>query len=414
MRQFYYGWLVVAACTLIFALIVGSTFIAFGLFVLPVSKEFGLSRADANTGLILFNVGNALLAPFVGRLLDRVPARRVMVTSAFLLGGSLASLGLSHSLALDVAIMLVPLSLGVLGAGTITVPVLIARWFTRYRGRAMALAALGLALGGIAVAPLIGLLVAAQGWRAALQITGVVIGCLLLLVTLGVRERPGPDDVEAPGLEPEAGAAAAAGPAPSAASVLSRPLFWALGIGISLGLGVSQALTVSLVPIALESGLSMAQSASIVSIGGLAGIVSMLLLALVADRFDRSLQLVLLIGFGVVPNAMLLASHSYGLLLASSLIIGLASSTASPVYLALLADRFGLAAFGTVRGLILPLTSAISALAIRYIGEVFDRTGSYDLGFWSFIAIDLVAASLILGTWLTRGRSPQPGGELAA
>lgn len=69
MRRIYYGWFIVAASMLIYMLIIGSTFSVFGLFVQPVSEEFGLSRADMNTGLILLNLGNAALAPFIGQIL---------------------------------------------------------------------------------------------------------------------------------------------------------------------------------------------------------------------------------------------------------------------------------------------------------------------------------------------------------
>ena len=38
----------------------------------------------------------------------------------------------------------------------------------------------------------------------------------------------------------------------------------------------------------------------------------------------------------------------------------------------------------------------LSVFSVRYIGEVFDRTGSYDAAFWTFIGFACVAALLVI------------------
>jgi len=391
---------------LIYTLIIGSTFSAFGLFVQPVSAEFGLSRADMNTGMILLNFGTALLAPFAGRILDRVSTKRVMIASAFLIGASFAALGFSHSLWLPTAIIALPLAAGILGAGTLTASVLLARWFVVHRGRAMALAVIGVSAGSIVVVPVVGWLIENEGWRNALLTMGIAVGTLLLLLAIAVRERPGPDDIESrttPPLQPNAEASSRElGPPPPAMSLMAMPQFWTIALGVGLGLAIPQALMVTLVPLALETGLSMMEAASLVSAAGVAAISGKLILAFFADKLDRILLLATLIFLGVLPNAMLLVSESYALLLVSAAIMGVTTATVTPVYYALLADRFGITSFGTARGLIMPITSVIGAVGIRFIGEVYDRTGDYDLGFWIFIGINLIAAALTVSTRYTR------------
>jgi MFS family permease len=63
-----------------------------------------------------------------------------------------------------------------LGAGSLTNTLLIARWFTAQRGRAMMLAGIGTSLGTMIGAPAAGFLVQAYGWRTALIIIGLTIG----------------------------------------------------------------------------------------------------------------------------------------------------------------------------------------------------------------------------------------------
>jgi hypothetical protein len=75
----YYGWYIVAASALVYMIVVGSTYSAFALVVLPVSAEFQLSRADVNTALIFLSIGSSLLAPAISQLLDRFPLRSAMM-----------------------------------------------------------------------------------------------------------------------------------------------------------------------------------------------------------------------------------------------------------------------------------------------------------------------------------------------
>lgn len=63
--RIYYGWYIVAISVVILTLLLGSTYHSFGVFVLPVSEDFGLSRAETNTALILFSLGNAICAPIM-------------------------------------------------------------------------------------------------------------------------------------------------------------------------------------------------------------------------------------------------------------------------------------------------------------------------------------------------------------
>ena len=410
MPRYYYGWNIVGATLLANMLVVGATFSSFGLFVVPVSTDLGLSRANMNTALIFTNVGTAVLAPFVGRILDRFPIRLIFIACSLLLGLSLVTLGLSRSLILSGVMMAGPIAAACLGAGALTASVLVARWFVAQRGRAMALTAVGMSLGHVAIQPVIGWLIAEHGWRNALVIVGVAATAILLGLSLIIRGKPGPNDVE--GVQPPAGQQAVRPPeAPQAkpakvGMILAMPQFWFIGFGAALGMAVAQALLVTLPPLALDGGLSMAQASTLLALAGGAAIAGKLLLAVVADKFDR---LTLFTGFlcmGAVMNLGLLVSEDYVFLLGCAVLLGLTTAALAPVLYALLADRFGTASFGTVRGLVAPIGAVLSAVAIRFAGEVFDRTGGYEAMFLTFVVIQLLAAALMFATRFTRPLVP--------
>lgn len=154
---------------------------------------------------------------------------------------------------------------------------------------------------------------------------------------------------------------------------------------------------------AVDAGLGTVQAASLISAFSTGLLGGILLVAYIGDRVNR---VVLLSGMYALLGAMitaLLISQSFLLLLAVCAGLGLSGST-TPVYQALIADRFGPASFGTVRGLMVPIMALMAAVGMRFSGEIFDRTGGYDLMLYIFIVVQLCASMLIYSTRLF-GRS---------
>jgi MFS family permease len=401
----YYGWTIVAISVAVLTLVVGASIYAFGLFVLPVSKEFGLSRAEINTGIILLNFGMALFAPFLGQILDRHSCRRVMTASAILFAASFIALGLSRSGTVNALVLMVPLAIAVGGAGTLTSTTVVARWFSAQRGRAMAIAAIGISLGPLLVVPEIGLLIGWVGWRSTLIIVGITVGTIIILLAPFVRERPGAHDIE-----PEANALAQptqntnltrALPPLSIAQFTRHPEFWAIALAAALGFGVQQTTIVSLVPYAIGKGFPLADAAALVTAFGTAAISGKIVLAWLSERINRMVVLASLFALlGFTSAAFLLVAHDLAYLTICSLMLGLATGATTPAFLALLADRFGAASFGTANGSASLVTTLISAFCLRFGGEVFDRTGSYDLMFGTFVGLSIVSALIMLALWV--------------
>jgi MFS family permease len=403
-RQIYYGWYLVAITIVIFAVLVGSIFSAFGVFVLPVSAELKLSRAQMNTAIGLVSLGNAVLAPFVGWLLDRVAAKSVMVVCAIVYGLSMVALGLSHSLWLSALVLALGIPVAYLGAGSLSATLLIARWFTAQRGRAMLLTGLGLSLGSLIGPPAIGLLVEAHGWRTALLMIGAAVGALLLALAVIVRERPGPNDVES-AREPVSAVRASEGHAALPMKVLAllkMPQFWTMSVSAALVQGAFTTIAVSLIPLGRARGLTMLEATGLISVMGGAAIVGALILAPIADRVERVSLLSGLFLLGVLLNIVLLSGDRYPILLAGAVTLGVATGTVTLTFYALLADRFGTASFGTVRGISMLLIGAFGVIELRFGGELFDRTGDYKATFMACIAISLMAAALMFATRFTR------------
>ncbi|AZI37341.1 putative major facilitator superfamily transporter [Caenibius tardaugens NBRC 16725] len=405
----YYGWRLVVIAAIANMLTMGATYSALGLFVIPVSQEFGLSRAEMNSALILMNLGGAAFSPFLGRLLDRISARLIMTIGALLFGASFLILGISQSVTLDALVIALPLAIAVPSAGALTSSVLLARWFAINRGRAMVLSALGMSVGSIIMTPVIGWLLEQQGWRTTLMITGVMCTVILLGLSTVIRERPGPEDVE-PGATPEVLARmqtmmAGSGNPMTIGEILRMPNFWTICLSSSLAMGLAQSLSITFVPLAMDHGLSVMEATSLMSITGISAIVGILALSGVADKIERSVILTAFYVLGAVLNLLLLFADGFFMLAGCAVMLGVAAGAMGPVFYALVADQFGTASFGTVRGLMAPFLAIFGAILVRFAGEIFDRTGHYDLLFTIYIFAELAAAALMFSTRFCR---PKP------
>lgn len=399
--RLFHGWWVVFACFVCTMLVIGSTTYAFGLFVAPLSAEFGLSRADANGGLIVLLVGFALWAPIVGRLLDRAPARAVMVGGAVLFAVGTGLIAAASAPWMMAAAILGPLSLGTVAAGALAANTVTARWFHAQRGRAMGLLAVATSAGGFAMPPLVATLMTQFGWRGALAAQGAIVAIVAIaVVLLFVRDRPA--DL---GLAPDGAATGAGRDSKQTASMssewplarlLREPNFWFIGCGCGVLLAADQALLASMIPYGIDAGLDIQRASLLMSCLTFSAIVGKLAIGALADRVDKRHLFLVVAACNLGFLTVLLLGPDYGTLLVACSIIGLAIGGTYPLWMTMTADAFGSASFGAVMGTMNLVVMPFSIGSIRFVGEVFDRTGSYDAAFVTFMATAFVAAALIL------------------
>ncbi len=131
-------------------------------------REFGWSRAQVTSGNAISKlVIGPLFGFFAGWAVDRFGPRRLMIAGILMAGIALVGLGSIHTLAGFYFFYLFN-ALGYVCGGPLPNQVLLSRWFTRARGRAMGIAYVGIGLGGALVPFLAVWLTRSFGWHTAL------------------------------------------------------------------------------------------------------------------------------------------------------------------------------------------------------------------------------------------------------
>ncbi len=204
--RFFYGWLVLAVAGMaIFVSGPGQSH-TFSVFVGPIGADLGLSKSEIASAYGLATLVAAFLLPRMGKFVDKLGPRRMLATIALLLGIACIAFGAVGGI---VSLAIGFGALRFLGQGSLmlTSANLVAQWFSRKRGFALSLMALGFALSMAVHPPLGEWLIEAYGWRWAWVILGLTTWLLLLPpVLLLVHNKP-----EAVGLRPDGDAAPAEG-----------------------------------------------------------------------------------------------------------------------------------------------------------------------------------------------------------
>jgi len=402
----FYGWWIVAIGCVQDAVKGGLFNTGFTLYFLPVLTELNLSRAATSLPFSLSRLEAALGAPFVGYLIDRFDVRVMLVAGTLLAGIGLILLSLTHSYLLFVLVFIGPLSFGFQAGFNQATLAVVAHWFRRKRGLAMAIVQTGQAIGGVLIFPLVALAVLKLGWRTAAVLSGLSV-LLLLPLVLFIRRSP-----ESMGLLPDgdravrASALGASAPLDEAREFTTRealrtPTFWLLAAFHGLRNVPYAGVTVHLVPLLVWKGLDEPTAAFYVGVTALATVVVRPLTGWLGDR--RSKQVVGAVGVLLGAAGLVVLAYGDGAWWALLLFAVLFSfgDGVNSVTWALVGDYFGRSHFATIRGWISMFQSFASMPAAVYTGWVYDQTQSYTQALIAFV-ICYAAAALVL--WLI----PQP------
>lgn len=396
----YYGWFVLAASAVSELLAQGATSYAAGLFVLPLQAEFHISRADANSTILILFLGAAVAAPLVGRLLDRYPIRLVILLGALVFCGALAAIATMSSLWAMALLLFVPAAFGFMAIGPLSTSTLATRWFHKRRGLALGFAAVATSGGGFVVVPLLSHAIQAYGWRQGLFYEAVAIGIIIIaLALLVLRDNPASVGLEGHP-ENQGRAAQSQAPAPGWRAILGKRSFWLPSLALANISGTCQAIVITIVPYGVQLGAQVTEAALFISAFAICAAVSKIVAGFLADRVDHHWLLVAAILLMISSQLLLCLFPNYHSLLISSCLAGTSLGFALPTAAGLIAAAFGAQSFGAAMGWTYTMVLTFAIIATRFIGFVYDQAHGYIPAFATFLAISsgVLVFMLLFGT----------------
>jgi MFS family permease len=404
-HSFYYGWVIVGMAAL------GSFFSGPGqtysnsIFIDEYIKSFGWTRSEISSLYSIATLCSGLLMFFMGRLVDKLGQRKMIVIVSLLLG--LACF--FNSIVVNTWMMAIGFFLiRLFGQGSMTlIPnTLVPQWFIQKRGRAMSF----LALGGVASAAFFPIantwLIQQTSWQTTWQVWGVLLIILFApLAFFVVRNRP--EDI---GMQPDGKPLFT----PNSSSkdkatnyvqetdwtlqeAMRTKTFWAVLICVGIPALVNTGITFHLLSIFGQNHLTPQLAATVLSLMAIIGFPISFISGFILEKVKTNRLLVVVFMMEVLILFVLININSVPMAILFAVLWGIGGGIERITLNIVWANYFGRKYLGSISGVAMMVMVIGSAAGPLPLGIGFDAFQSYTESLFLlmvFPAIGIVSAIL--------------------
>ena len=401
----FYGYVVAIGCLIVSLLMVG-TYESYGIFLKPITSEFGWTRAMTSGARSIAHFLFGFMGIITGRLTDRFGPQAVVIGCGLFLG--IGYILMSQVNSVWQLYLFYGLFIGIGTSGT-DAPVLstVARWFVKRRGTVTGFVKAGAGIGILTIPFLSQWLISNYGWRDAYVI--IAIFCAIGVVSAAMFLKRDPAQI---GQLPD-GATKVDTVASnisvhhfSLREVLSTQQFWLLSlVWISFSFCM-QIVLVHTAAHATDIGISTTIAATVLSAVGGFSIIGRLSMGAVSDALGKKSTFI--IAFSSMASSMVLIqfANEAWIFYLFALLYGVAHGAIFTLISPMTAELFGLGSLGAILGTILFIGTIGGSVSPFLAGYIFDITGSYQLAFLFCLVLSVVAIVLLLFLKPLDGNSP--------
>jgi len=359
----------------------------------PISDDLGVSRTAVASAYALATLVAAFGLPYVGRLIDRFGARRVVLGVAVLFGAAAIAFGQVTSL---LSLTLGFAALRFLGQGSLMLNCanLVAQWFNRKRGFALSLMALGFSLSMAVHPPLAQWLSEQVGWRGAWLWLGILTWLLLIPpILLLAQNKPEDLGLQPDGdAEPERGADGAAARQAAETGLTVREAvrtsaFWITALSLATFSMLVTALFFHQVSIFTHQGVDPHTAARVFSVSAITMVVAMPLIGRLLDRYPTKPLFACALLTQSAALIALVFVHDLSSAVLYAIVFGINNAAVQTHYTYVWPRFFGRRHLGSIQGAAQTIGVVGASIGPLPFGAAFDLFGDY-------VGVLLVAAVL--------------------
>jgi MFS family permease len=395
----FYGWVIVASVFTSSILMMGINS-SFGVFFTSLESAFGLTRATTSAILSGRMVFCGIFAVLGGWALDRYGSRVVISVMGFFIGLSLILTAQTTAVWQMFITYSMLLAVGT-GAAYIAIVATVSRWFDRRRGLALGIASSGSGLGLALVVPLSALLIDSFEWRNAFMIMGGIAWLVIISTSQLLKKDPYEigtfPDGTIPAYQPsETKTNIIPEQRVSILQILRTRNFWVL-LSIWLLMAFSGFFMMThIIPHAVDLGSSSMESATILSISGIAMTVGRLTGGIITDKLNAKAVAIISSLLQAVVFLYLIWIQELWMLYFFGLIHGLTMGAFGTTITVIISRIFNLAGIGKVLG-VLEIGIYIGGAIGPFLGGlIFDTSGSYSIAFLVMTAVILMRVIMVI------------------
>lgn len=372
------GWKLVLACFAGFSYFSLMT-ASLGVFIAPLTKEFGWSRTLVSSGVSIAAIGVGVLSPFVGILIDRFGSRKIAMPGLLAAALAISAFALANGSPTQWLLLWAFYAVISISVKTTVWTAAVVNAFTKAQGLAIGVVLSGTAAAQVVTPPLATWLIDEFGWRTAYVALGCGWGVATFLLCyfflFDVEERRQTKSAmsshqadsqmrELPGLTLE--------------QARMDTALWRIGVSSFIIMLFTIGLLIHQIPILTEAGISSTHAAWLASLAGAAGIVGKLVSGVLLDRYRANWVGGLTLGTTAFAFLLLIDGiHSPGLIIVAMLINGYSAGSKLQIASYLTARYAGMRHFGLIYGVVISLVTFGSGLGPMVAGVIYDLSGGY-------------------------------------
>jgi MFS family permease len=382
--KFFYGWVIVAVCTLMLAVVYGLIY-SYSVFFKPLAEHFQWDRATVSGVYSASLVIRGAFSIGIGWLADKYGPVKITVFCGFMIGLGLVLTSRVSELWQLYSTYAVIEAVGLSGAFGIATAVT-SRWFTKNRGLALGIVSSGVGVGTLLIVPGAERLINVFDWSTAYVIFGLVSG--VVMVASSFLLKPAPTNVR---IKKESGAQNQQSEV-SLGKAVRSPKMALLILVFGCIFFCVQIIIVHLYNYATDIGINPLIAASLVATIGVLSIAGRLIMGVGADKLGNFNILIICCILLIASFVCLIFANSLWQLYIFAVIFGFAYGGEVPQIPLFLGKFFGTKAMAALTGLLLFAGNIGGALGPLAAGKIYDLDNSYK---WVFILGSVVSLAAL-------------------
>jgi MFS family permease len=387
----YEGWRVVFACFVVATFSWGLGFYGHGIYLAELQRAKGWPTSLISTATTLYYLSGSLLVIYVSDILQRLGPRTMLIAGAILFSIAVAGIAyVAEPWQLFAAYFVMAIGWMLASAGALTN--IAGLWFFEKRGLAISLALTGASFGGIILTPLMVAAVSHWGFQNAMLGTAAATFVILVVtVMLCVGKPPTLAAIGTNGGQ----SGNIAGEAWTRSRALRSLQFWTMTLPFALGIGAQVGFLVhQLAFLAPKMGLQTASYA--VAVTTAMAVLGRLAVGAVIDRLNQRIVSAVSFVSQALALLALINTDSQAVMFLCCAVFGFSVGNLITLPSLIIFREFGATSFGLLVGLSVAINQVIYAFGPGVVGWLRDFSGAYTASFVLCIALQCLAAAIIL------------------
>lgn len=393
----YAWWILVGLCVMV-GLGKGVLNNSAGLYLPPVAKDLHIGMGSLTLYLSISSVVTLIFLPIGGKMLAKYNTRMLLTVAIILQAGAFAAFGLMRSV-WGWYILAVPLAIGGVFITVISGPVLINNWFKKSNGLALGImGAAGGAIGAIAQ-PVVGNLIAGQGWSRAYLYVGIAIIIIVVpVILLILRNSPKEKGILKYGAVSEDGDATEdhANKGVTMAAARKSSAFYALVLFFFFITAISS-FSIHIPTYLANQGYDVKFSGTVMGIYMVGVLLGALVLGYLSDKIGAKNTSLLAMVLGIISVIMLqFFAGSAVIISVAAGILGFMAASIGTLAPTLTSTLFGNKEYSQIYASASLGLAIASIVALPVYGYIYDFTGSYQFVLYGLIVMFIINIVAIL------------------